>query len=503
MNMATRTSNSAASPQHIPATDALNVPLHLYGVKDDHDSIVHQQLRALASLGEVDHPIIALPDLHAKSRNISPTGVVVGSDHHLIPAVLDKGVGCGMRLMLTNLHVDDLNKASIDQLFEGLKQAIPAKRQPHPVVSKDELKQLLVQGGQWVSNRFDIPIEELNHIERQGNAFVDEPELKDVGIEALSMTIPDEAMDKGRKALGTLGGGNHFLEMQAVEDVLDENLASLLGVRPGQIAFMIHTGSQAFGSRVMRYYTQHFASSAQGKRQKHLLRKFSFHGRGLAHSNRQDRLKYFRHPFFAIRADSDEGKRMRFALRAAEHVGMANRMMIGHRLRQQLSNVFGASNPSIKLLFDSIHVSIQLEQINGKNIWVHRHGASRALPPWGMASHPAFAKTGQPLFFPGGLGANSYLGVATERVAQTLYSIHHGAGRVLDKPQAKEMLDESSVSKSLNARQVGLYRYGIGNLAEQAPQSFKNIESVVEAAAPFGLYQSVARMRPLAVLKGS
>lgn len=502
MNMATRNSNSAASAHHIPATDAMNVPLHLYSIEDDHDAVAHQQLRALASLGEVNHPVIALPDLHAKSRNISPTGVAVGSDHHLIPAVLDKGIGCGMRMMLTDLHVDDLSAASMDQLFEGLQQGIPAKRQPHPIVSKDEFNQLLIQGGRWAATRFNIPAQELDHIERQGNGFNDEPELQDMVTDLLGTMIPDEAMDKGRKSLGTLGGGNHFLEMQVVEDVLDENLASLLGIRPGQIAFMIHTGSQAFGSRVMRYYTQHFASSAQGKRQKHLLRKFSFHGRGLTVSNRQDRLHYFRHPFFAIRADSDEGKRLRFALRAAEHVGMVNRMIIAHHLRRQLSRVFGVSNQSTKLLFDSIHVSIQLEQINGENIWVHRHGASRALPPSGMASHPVFAKTGQPLFFPGGLGANSYLGVTTERVAQTFYSIHHGAGRVVDKPQAKKLFDESAVSESLNARQVRLYRYGISHLAEQAPQSFKNIDSVMAAAASFGLCRNVARMRPVAVLKG-
>jgi tRNA-splicing ligase RtcB len=160
---------------------------------------------------------------------------------------------------------------------------------------------------------------------------------------------------------------------------------------------------------------------------------------------------------------------------------------------------------ALPLLYDCAHVSIQLEPWNGGKLWVHRHGASRALPPSKFSAHPVFSKTGQPVPIPGSMGHASYVGVADERTVESFYSVNHGAGRVMDKPEAMAHFTERQVESEMRAKNIRLYRYPSGqdgSIAEQAPGSFKDISQVVRAMLVLSLAKPVVRLRPVAVLKG-
>jgi tRNA-splicing ligase RtcB len=161
------------------------------------------------------------------------------------------------------------------------------------------------------------------------------------------------------------------------------------------------------------------------------------------------------------------------------------------------------------LLYDCAHVSIKLEEWNGagsatgaEKLWVHRHGASSALPPSRCASHPVFSKTGQPVPIPGSMGHHSFIGVADENAVETFCSVNHGAGRVMDKPEALARFTEQQVHSEMESKNIRLYRYGSDNIAEQAPGSFKDISQVIHAMMKLALARPVVRVRPVAVLKG-
>lgn len=190
------------------------------------------------------------------------------------------------------------------------------------------------------------------------------------------------------------------------------------------------------------------------------------------------------------------------AISAASNFGFANRIAITERLRAAVRKTLRDESLPLPLLYDCAHVSIKLESWNGEKLWVHRHGGSRALPPSQMREHPVFSQTGQPVPVPGSMGHASYIGVAGEKTVDTFYSINHGAGRVLDKPEAVAQFTAAQVEKEMRDKNIRLYRYGADNIAEQAPSSFKDITRVIKAMAALSLARPVVRLRPVAVLKG-
>jgi len=212
-------------------------------------------------------------------------------------------------------------------------------------------------------------------------------------------------------------------------------------------------------------------------------------------------------------ADSEEGIRFARAVAAASNFGFANRIAITEKLREAVRKVLRDKTLRLPLLYDCAHVSIKPEQWNGatdgacgaagaEKLWVHRHGASRALPPSKMADHPIFSQTGQPVPIPGSMGHDSYVGVADERTAETFYSVNHGAGRVMDKPEALAQFTDTAVEQEMREKNIRLYRYGADHIAEQAPAAFKDISQVIRAMSAFSLARPVVRLRPVAVLKG-
>ncbi len=434
------------------------------------------QLEQLAKVPGLQHHVAVLPDIHRKSRNLSPTGTVVATKNAIVPRAVDTGICCGMRMIRTDIEVRDLTPRSgvLDALFGELMRTIPVLEHEREVINKQEVAEILVHGGRWCQKKFSLADEELNCIENRATMPTDTEDA-----EAILASIPEKAISKGRRCFGTLGDGNHFLELQEIVEVLDREAANLLGLSEGKAFFMLHTGSRNLGSKMMKAYLEilenRFSPAPPAK-----------NGGAL----------------WSMPADSEEGVNYARAVSAASNFGFANRIAITENLRAAVRQVLRDETLSLPLLYDCAHVSLQLEPWNGGKLWVHRHGASHALPPSKLAGHPVFAKTGQPVPIPGSMGHASYVGVADERTVEAFYSVNHGAGRVMDKPEALAHFTERQVESEMRDKNIRLYRYRCDNIAEQAPSSFKDIAQVVRAMIVLSLAKPVVRLRPVAVLKG-
>ena len=434
------------------------------------DEKTKAQLVNLATSEGLQHYVAVLPDIHHKSRNLSPTGSVVVSKEHILPRAVDNGINCGMRMMRTEIQVSDLTPASIESFFHELKRRIPVKRHEEKIVSDEELALILADSGKWAQEKYGLSDSEINCIEEKGRM----PTSRTPG--ELLDSIPEKALKKGGRTLGTLGAGNHFLELQEVAELIDEKAAQLLGLSKGQAFFMLHTGSRGLGKKVMTTYLEHFE------------KKFA----PVKPAGR----------VWAIPAASEEGRRYAGALSAASNFGFANRIAITEELRAALRSVLDDESVHLPLLYDCAHVSIKRETWRGETLWVHRHGASRALPPSYDDSHPIYSRTGQPVPVPGSMGHDSYICVAADGAAEAFCSVNHGAGRVLDKPEAMEQFSQLQIEREMRDKKIRLFRYGTDNIAEQAPRAFKNISRVIDSMTALGLARPVARLRPVAVLKG-
>jgi len=432
------------------------------------------QLQALAATPGLVHHVSVLPDIHRKHRNLSPTGTVVATQDVIVPRAVDTGICCGMRMIRSEIEVRELTPAVLDELFAELQRTIPVFEHDPDILTKEELAELLVQGGAWSQKRYGLSDEEMSCIEDRGTMATES-----APAEKILACLPKQALKKGRRCYGTLGDGNHFLELQEIVEVLDAEKASRLGLARGQAFFMLHTGSRSLGSKTMKGYLESWEEDSS------FMQAMT---RGT--------------PIWSMPAEEEIAQEFLLAIAAASNFGFANRIALTERLRAAVRKVLCDDSLPLPLLYDCAHVSIKPEEWRGERLWVHRHGASRALPASQLQQHPLFRHTGQPLPIPGSMGHASYVGVAAEGAVETFYSVNHGAGRVLDKPEAMAAFSEQLVAAELESKNIRLYRYGEGNLAEQAPGSFKEVSQVIAAMVALGLAQPVVRLRPVAVLKG-
>lgn len=435
------------------------------------DAATVAQLENLANAAGLTHHVAVLPDVHRKSRNLSPTGTVVAAKNRIVPRAVDTGINCGMRMVRSDIDVRALTAPVLDEIFDELRRTIPVLEHEQNALSEEEVTDILVQGGKWSQKRFGLSDEELNCIENRATMPTDTTDAA-----AIMASMPEKAIKKGLRSFCTIGDGNHFLELQEIIEVLDHDIARLLGLSLGKAVFMLHTGSRTLGSRMMKLY--------------------------LAELEEKFRPAQSGAPIWSLPADSEEGVRYARAVSAASNFGFANRIALTEKLRAALRAALRDESLQMPLLYDCAHVSIKLEQWNGEKLWVHRHGASSALPPSRCASHPVFSKTGQPVPIPGSMGHHSYIGVADENAVATFCSVNHGAGRVMDKPDALARFTEQQVHSEMESKNIRLYRYGSDNIAEQAPSSFKDISQVIHAMTKLALARPVVRVRPVAVLKG-
>ncbi|MCM8780207.1 MAG: RtcB family protein, partial [Candidatus Omnitrophica bacterium] len=333
-------------------------------------------------------------------------------------------------------------------------------------------------------------------IEKESSDFLDQ--IYGESKPALSardviFSFPRDAFWGGYFRLGTLGGGNHFLEAQTVDRLIDKPAAERLGLSEGQIIFMFHTGSGVLSKRLDNYYGIRYENNIWYKDLRKRLRKYSFHLGDLRLWRFNKRSSFFfSGKFKGIPADSLEAKRFMVALQASLNYSFANRAIISDFIREALGNTI-KKDFSISFLSDTIHERIDYEQFQGNNFWVHRNGAVKVC----------YRNADMEILpIPGFMGGPSFLCLPEKGVIDSRYSVNHGAGRVFDKEEAKNKFSSQDIFGALEQKGIRLFKLGKEDIREQAPAAFKDIYKVLESLKSNRLVAPIASTSPLAILKG-
>ena len=444
-------------------------------IKDDN---VLEQVANVACLPGLVGNSLAMPDIHYGYG--FPIGGVAATDvkHGVVsPGGVGYDINCGVRLLRTTLtrkEVEPRIKDIVNQIFADVPSGVGSKGKVR--LDAKELKRVLTQGSKWaVSQGMGWP-EDLDHIEDGGRI-----EGADPGA------LTERAVERGRPQLGTLGAGNHFLEVQVVDEILDEETAAALGMAElGQVMVMIHTGSRGLGYQV--------CDDALKVMQRAIAKyKLALPDRQLA----------------CAPVESPEGQEYLAGMAAAANYAWANRQCITHWAREAFERVFGASarRLGMDIIYDVAHnvAKIEEHEVGGvrKTLCVHRKGATRAFGPGRPELSPLHRKTGQPVIVPGSMGTASYLCVGTEGAMQETWgSTCHGAGRVMSRHAAIRAGKGRDIRRELEAK--GVYSRAASRqvLAEEMPEAYKDVDEVVRTCHGAGISKTVARLRPVGVMKG-
>ncbi len=440
------------------------------------DSAV-RQLRDAASLPGV-RKVLATPDIH-QGYGV-PIGCVMACENAVVPSAVGYDINCGMRLLTTPLRA---RRVDVSVLAQSIRRDIPLGEGMHNIrFDRDDFAHILDRGVKALADidTSRIPVMQFRDVDEER---ADISHIEDCGsMEGESRSCSDYAIKRGLSQNATLGGGNHFIEIQEVGSVHNEKAAERFGLWPGQMVIMIHTGSRGLGHQVGGDYiktaTKMTSSSSPNKY-----------------------LCY-------LPADSRQGRDYIGAMHAAANFAFVNRQLITMLVRKNVRHYH--KDIPMPLLYDVPHNMAKLEEYDGRALWVHRKGATRAFPASRMSGTP-FGGVGQPVLIPGSMGTASYVLVGTERSAESLHSVNHGAGRVMSRRKASgryrggrvvspPAISDEEFEESM--RGVRLICADKRSIREEAPAAYKDIDEVVRCVEGAGLAVIVARMTPLAVLKG-
>jgi len=382
---------------------------------------------------------------------------------------------CGVRLVRTSLREEDI-KPRLKELVYALYNDVPAGvgSKGDIKVSGSEERKLLVDGAKWVVEHGYGRAEDLDYTEERGAIKGADPNA-----------VSPRAYERGKDQSGTLGSGNHFLEVQVIDDIYDENAAETLDLEAGQVTVMIHSGSRGLGYQVCDEYSKDMIRC---------LSKYDI--------NVPDR------QLACAPVNSEEGKAYLGAMKCAANYAWANRQCLMHLTRLVFEKVFnmGPKDLGMDLIYDVAHniAKIETYDIGGRDrtLCVHRKGATRAFPPGHPELPSKYKAIGQPVIIPGDMGRNSYLLVGTKKAEETFYSTCHGAGRRLSRTSAIKACRGRSISRELEDKGIIVKSSGRDTLAEEAPEAYKDVNQVVGVVEGAGISRRVCRMRPLGVIKG-
>ncbi|WP_018085395.1 RtcB family protein [Desulfurispora thermophila] len=430
-----------------------------------------KQLADAACLPGVLEPVCGMPDIH-EGFGLPIGGVMATRPDGVISAgAVGMDINCGVRLLSTRIPAADLDKPVLRRLIQRIEEYVPTgtgKKSRHKGITEKIFQEVVYTGAPGIVRHGYGRPADLRHIEEGGCL----PGAN------LSATSP-QARSRGAVQLGTLGGGNHFIELQAVEEIFDPVTAASFGLPKGTLAVMIHTGSRGFGHQICTDYSRDLLPAGQ---------KYGIQlpAKGLA----------------CAPAQSPEGQRYYAAMACAVNFAFANRQVITHDVRAAFRDVLAEQEEKmgLDLVYDVAHNIAKWETHAGRQVLVHRKGATRALPPGHSQNPPAYRKTGHPVLLPGSMGTASYVLVGTEKAAETFYSVSHGAGRVLSRTAAGQQISAQRFAESMG--EVLLSSRNYRELVDEAPDAYKDIDLVVETLVASGLARPVARLRPLAVIKG-
>ena len=440
------------------------------------DKSLQQAINASMLPGLVSH-VTVMPDVHqgygfpigGVAATRLPSGVVS-------PGAIGYDINCGVRLLASRVsfaeaqpHLPDLATALYRNCPSGVgvKGSVP--------LSAKELDRVCREGSQWALKNGFAREDDIARTEESGRIPGADPS-----------SVSKRAMQRGRPQLGTLGAGNHFVEVDVVEEIFSDEAAAAMGLAVGQLAVQIHCGSRGFGHQVCTDYVKEFQPAVQRY-------KIQLPDRELV----------------CAPLDSPEGKRYMGAMACAANYAFANRQIMAHHARRSFEEALGGrvADWELRQVYDIAHNMGKIEehQVGGERIQVcvHRKGATRAFGPGYEGLPEEYRPLGQPVLVPGSMGTASWVLLGTEgSMEQSFGSTCHGAGRVMSRKKAKKTVRGDRLKAELENRGISIRAGSLPGLAEEAPQAYKDVDAVVEVVAQAGIAKKVARLRPVAVIKG-
>ena len=433
-----------------------------------------EQLVNVATLPGIQRYALAMPDMHEGYASCIGGVAAISTFNGVIsPGVCGYDINCGMKLLKSDYSEKEI-KPYLDKLATEIQKEVPSGlgKGRQIKLSIGEINKILEGGAQRLVEQGYGEKEDFENCEAGGKL-----EWADASV------VSDYAKNRGRDQVGTLGSGNHFLEIQKVQELFDEKVAEAFGLFKDQIVIMIHCGSRGLGHQVCTDYLRTMIPAMQRY--------------GIKVPDRE---------FACVPFNSPEGQRYFAAMASAANYAWANRQMIAHFVRKAWKSVLGEKASPLVALYDVAHNIIKKEKylINGKEteVAVHRKGATRAFPPGHSEIPKKYQLVGQPVLIPGSMGTASYVLVGTKEGEEAFFSTCHGSGRTMSRHEAMRRVSGQEVVRNLESKGIVVKCWSLRGIAEEAPMAYKNIEDVVEVVHQAGLSKKVAKLVPLAVIKG-
>jgi len=446
-----------------------------------------EQVANVAALPGILKASMAMPDIHwGYGFPIGGVAAVSAEDGVISPGGVGFDINCGVRLVRTDLTADEVRprlRDLVDAMFTNVPSGLGSKGRVR--LSRSEIERVAVDGAAWaIENGYGWE-DDLERLEEEGCMDGVEP-----GV------VSDRAYTRGASQVGSLGAGNHFLEIQEVAEVFDPAVAEAYGIgEPGQVVIMIHTGSRGFGHQIC---TDHLRDMER------LFRKD-----GESFYSPDFDMRIYDRQLVAAPFGSRVADRYIGGMKAAANFAWANRQMIVHWVRNSFEDVMGrsAEDMGMKIVYDVAHNIAKREEhiVDGKrtDVWVHRKGATRAFAPGRPEVTARYRDHGQPVIIPGDMGTASFVLAGTEgAMSETFGSTCHGAGRVMSRSAAVRQFDPRAIREELKEKGVYLRASTPKVVAEESPNAYKDVTAVVDTAHGAGISRKVAKMTPMGVVKG-
>ena len=459
----------------------MRVPVHIFASRELLDEIAEdrslEQAVNSATLPGLVGNVVVMPDMHQGYG--FPIGGVAATEYPtgvISPGGIGYDINCGVRLLGSQILLDEV-KPALDELANALNRHCPSgvgESGSVPLKEK-ELEQVCLNGSRWALQAGYATEADIRRTEESGCIKGANPSK-----------VSPRAMKRGRPQLGTLGAGNHFIEVDVVDEIFHAEAAQAMGLQEGRLVVQIHCGSRGFGHQICTDYVKEF----QGAVKRY----------GITLPDRE---------LVCAPLDSPEGEDYLAAMRCAANYAFANRQVLAYHARNAFEEVLAGrvKNWHLHQVYDIAHNMGKIEnhEINGKDVkvCVHRKGATRAFGPGRPEIPEEYRQIGQPVLVPGSMGTASWVLVGTEKSMQRSFgSSCHGAGRVMSRSKAKKTVWGEDLRQELEKKGIRIRAGSMAGLAEEAPQAYKDVDMVVETVSNSGIARKVARLRPVAVIKG-
>ena len=460
----------------------MNVPVTIYAddsliLKMSEDRTLDQAVN-VSTLPGVRKHVVVLPDGHEGYG--FPVGGVAATDMEegvISPGGVGYDINCGVRLLRSNLHVNQVKphlKDLVNELFNSIPSGVGSEGSIK--LTRSELDELLIEGVDWAIKHGYGYKQDSEVCEEKGRMKGADPE-----------SVSDTARKRGAPQLGSLGSGNHFLEIQQIQEIFDENAAKVMGLEKGQITVLIHCGSRGFGHQVCSDYLRYSEKS---------LKKYN--------------IELIDRELACVPNNSIEGENYRKAMYSALNFAWSNRQIITHFTRKTFEKIFSSSETGLdmKLVYDVAHniAKVERHKVDGegmRDLVIHRKGATRAFPA-GMEQVPEkYRQIGQPVIIPGSMGTASWILVGNKKSLDLSFgSTAHGAGRTMSRGAAKRSYTVEKVKAELDSKGIYIKALTKNGIVEETPLAYKDVDSVVNVSDKLGIATKVAKLVPIGVIKG-